>query len=99
MDQDQGSQLFGESLAYTPYACMNFERLSGGYTNSTYRGTLAQPLEDGTSTVVIKKAQSIVTPEFSYHARRSVRDISLVFCESILFGLPCCASCCCHLLC
>ena len=78
MEHDPDAQLVGNALADTPYHCTQLERLSGGYTNSTYRGTLARPLEDGTATVVVKAAKSLVVLGFAVHAVRSVRGISLV---------------------
>ncbi|MCJ1244568.1 hypothetical protein MMC30_001766 [Trapelia coarctata] len=78
MDPNQDTQLIEESLASTPYSCTHFERLSGGYTNSVYRGTLAQPLDDGTASVVVKMAKSISTQEFSIDTRRSFYESTLL---------------------
>lgn len=46
-----------EDLKDGPYACSSLVRLSGGFVNFTYRGTLLSPLPDKSSTVVIKHAE------------------------------------------
>ncbi|KAL4968307.1 kinase-like domain-containing protein [Aspergillus stella-maris] len=46
-----------QSTRQTPYACSSATELSGGLANSTYRGRLSQPLEDGTDSVIIKHGE------------------------------------------
>lgn len=55
------------------------ERWSGGDVSSVYRGRMEGRGGVGTARVVGKGAMRISTLEFSYHARRSVRMVSLGF--------------------
>ncbi|KAF8421575.1 kinase-like domain-containing protein [Tirmania nivea] len=45
-------------LSLTPYACTSLVPLTGGLFNATLRGTLAVPLTDGSTTVIVKHAES-----------------------------------------
>jgi hypothetical protein len=55
---DEISQRVQESLKDSPYVCTSLVKLSGGTANFVYRGTLATPLEDGASTIVIKHTEA-----------------------------------------
>ena len=61
-------------LSTTPYACSSVEQLSGGTANFVFRGTLLQPLPDGTTTVVVKHTEDYVASnrEFKLSAERCV---------------------------
>ncbi|KAI9840651.1 MAG: hypothetical protein M1838_003953 [Thelocarpon superellum] len=52
-------------LAHASCECADLERLSGGYTNFTYQGTLRRPSPDGSKTVLIKHAKDPVGVGFS----------------------------------
>ena len=45
-------------LSSTPYACVSLVPLTGGLLNVTLRGTLAVPLKGGSTTVIVKHAES-----------------------------------------
>lgn len=49
-----------------PYTCTSLVRLAGGSANFTYRGTLATPLPEGTSTIIIKHAEPFVAIDSSF---------------------------------
>jgi hypothetical protein len=49
-----------ESIRGSRLDCSALVRLVGGVANFTYRGKLITALEDGTSTVVIKHAESYI---------------------------------------
>ncbi|XXG96556.1 Cytoplasmic tRNA 2-thiolation protein 2 [Hypoxylon texense] len=48
------------SLASTPFAASSLDALSGGTGNFIYRATLRQPLEDGTTEVLVKHSEDYV---------------------------------------
>ncbi|KAF9885551.1 hypothetical protein FE257_012757 [Aspergillus nanangensis] len=50
-----------EALSRTRYACSTIKRLSGGYVNFTYRGTILCPLSDGSTSVIVKHGEEYST--------------------------------------
>ncbi len=73
-----------EDLKGGPYACTSIVRLSGGSANFTYRGTLASPLPDKTSTVIIKHAEPYIATITSW----KLDVIRSVLCVLLLL-IPC----------
>lgn len=76
-EQEQDAEIttpFLNELSTTPYACSTLTRLSGGTANFVYRGELRQPLDDGTTTVVLKHAEEFLAGwrEFRLTADRCV---------------------------
>ncbi|KNG81449.1 hypothetical protein ANOM_009573 [Aspergillus nomiae NRRL 13137] len=67
-------------LSTTPYACSSVEQLSGGTANFVFRGTLLQPLPDGTTTVVVKHTEDYVASnrEFKLSAARCLIEKSIL---------------------
>ncbi|KAF8474575.1 kinase-like domain-containing protein [Kalaharituber pfeilii] len=57
-------------LSSTPVACTSVQLLSGGYTNSTWRGVLSRPLTDASTTVVIKHSKTLQFPGIQLDAER-----------------------------
>ncbi|KAI1769242.1 kinase-like domain-containing protein [Hypoxylon sp. FL1150] len=55
-----------QSLESTPFAASSLDALSGGTGNFIYRATLRQPLEDGTTQVLVKHSEDYVAsaPDF-----------------------------------
>ena len=68
-----GREKVHQILAGTEFVCTDLQQLTGGYTNIIFKGTLLEPLEDGTTTVAIKHAESFVTPTWSLKADRNVK--------------------------
>lgn len=66
-----------EYLAQTPYACSGITRLSGGFSNFTYRGQLIRPVTGSERTVIIKHTEPYVAANraFVLDVVRSVRPI------------------------
>lgn len=67
-----------KSLEAGIYACTALEALSGGSANFVYRGILATPLKDGTTTIVIKHTEGYVAthPGFKLTTDRCVSLLS-----------------------
>ncbi|KAF4627319.1 hypothetical protein G7Y89_g10841 [Cudoniella acicularis] len=55
-----------ESLKNGPYVCSSLVKLAGGTANFLYRGTLANPLEDGSKTIIIKHTESYVASNVAF---------------------------------
>jgi hypothetical protein len=68
-----GREKVQQFLAGSKFVCTDLQRLSGGYTNLIFKGTLVKPLPDGSTTVVVKHAESYVTPTWSLKADRNVK--------------------------
>lgn len=67
------------ALSQTEYACSSLTRLSGGVTNSTYRGTLLTPISN-VPTIVVKHSTSYLATSVDQHV-----DVSrCVSCASTL---------------
>jgi hypothetical protein len=68
-------------LFHTIYACSSLTLLSGGTANFLFRGILAQPLEDGTKTIVLKHSEEFVAANrnFELDVTRCVRFAILCF--------------------
>ena len=66
-----------EYLAQTPYACSSITRLSGGFSNFTYRGLLIRSITGCEKTVIIKHTEPYVAANraFVLDVIRSVRPI------------------------
>ena len=64
-----------EYLAQTPFACSGITRLSGGFSNFTYRGQLIHPVIGREKTVIIKHTEPYVAANraFVLDVIRSVR--------------------------
>lgn len=69
-----------DSLKEGPYACSSITKLSGGTANFVYRGTLTNPLPDGSKTVVIKHTEPYVAqhPAFKLTSTRCVSLLTLL---------------------
>lgn len=72
--KDEMLEKVQESLSLGPHACASLTQLSGGTANFVYRGTLIQPLQDGTTTIVIKHTEPYVAsnPNFKLTSTRCV---------------------------
>ncbi|KIA75730.1 hypothetical protein HK57_00465 [Aspergillus ustus] len=81
-DQDVKDAVAKE-LAESPYPCSTLTQLSGGTANFVYRGVLAEPLQDGTTTVIVKHAEDYIASnrEFKLSAQRCLVE------EAALRGL------------
>ncbi|KAL3466483.1 kinase-like domain-containing protein [Aspergillus heterothallicus] len=81
-DQDVKDAVANE-LADSPYPCSTLTQLSGGTANFVYRGALAEPLPDGTTTVIVKHAEDYIASnrDFKLSAQRCLVE------ESALRGL------------
>jgi hypothetical protein len=68
-----------QELEGTEYACTSLIPLTGGTCNFIFRGTLRQPLPDGTREVVIKHGEDYVAlhPSFRLTTARCVRISSV----------------------
>ncbi len=63
-----------QELSATPYACSSLKKLSGGNANFIFKGTLVNPLPDGTTEVAIKHGEGYVAsmPDFRVPTTRCV---------------------------
>lgn len=63
-----------QSLLGTPFACSTLTQLGGGTVSFVYRGILASPLEDGSKSVILKKAPNhvAINRDFPLDAGRCV---------------------------
>lgn len=86
-------------LSPTPYACTSLVPLKGGYANTTLRGTLTNPLQDGSKTVVVKHTKDIqLTEDFKLEAVRldfenemlhtARQAIRIEVANSVIIGIP-----------
>lgn len=64
-----------QALRGTSFEAASLERLSGGSVNWAYRATLSKPLDDGTSSVLVKHGETYMLskPEFPLTLLRCVR--------------------------
>lgn len=64
-----------DSLRGTRFEAAKLRSLSGGSVNWTYVATLAQPLEDGTTQVMVKHGEThmMTKPDFALTLIRCVR--------------------------
>ena len=85
VEKDQFGIQIAQELSQTLYACSSLTLLSGGTANFLFRGTLAQQLQDGTKTVIIKHSKEFVAAN-----RHFQLDVSR--CVGFLFFLSSCAS-------
>jgi hypothetical protein len=78
-----------ESLRGSVYACTLLVKLSGGNANFLYRGTLAQSLPDGSTTVIIKHSAPFMAthPAFKLPSERSVSGGCLFLSSVYRWGL------------
>jgi len=60
IEKEQFGIQISQQLSQTTYACSSLTVLSGGTANFLFRGILAQPLQNGTKTVVIKHSKEYV---------------------------------------
>lgn len=58
IDSDKVASQIETRLALTKYACSSLTPLSGGTANFLFKGTLQNPLDDGTAEVVIKHGEA-----------------------------------------
>ncbi|KAL3494906.1 kinase-like domain-containing protein [Aspergillus germanicus] len=81
-DQDVKDAVAKE-LSDSPYPCSTLTQLSGGTANFVYRGVLSEPLQDGTTTVIVKHTEDYVASnrDFKLSAQRCLVE------ESALRGL------------
>jgi len=56
-----------KELSQTRYAGSSLSLLSGGSANFLFRWTLAQPLQDGKKTVIIKHSKGYVSVNRNFH--------------------------------
>jgi hypothetical protein len=81
VEKEQFGIQIAQQLSQTRYACSSLTVLNGGTANFLFRGILAQPLEDGTKTVVLKHAKDFVAANrnFELDVSRCVRFIISIF--------------------
>ncbi|KAI9924545.1 hypothetical protein ASPWEDRAFT_28307 [Aspergillus wentii DTO 134E9] len=60
MSSNNISTEISQEISQTPYACSSLTHLSGGTANFVYRGILTHPLQDGTTTVIIKHGKDYI---------------------------------------
>lgn len=63
---------FIDILAHLPYACSAVERLAGGSVNCICRGSLVDPLPDGSRSVVIRQCSDVTRSVCLFLAIKSV---------------------------
>ncbi|KAE8137364.1 kinase-like domain-containing protein [Aspergillus pseudotamarii] len=65
-----------ESLRPTLYACSSVQRIHGGLLNTTYRGSLIKPLQNGMRTVIIKHSEEkdLNFPQFTLSLTRCLAE-------------------------
>jgi hypothetical protein len=85
-DYDQLCIKIEKELSQTRYSCLSLSPLSGGSANFLFRGTLSQPLEDGSQTVIIKHSKEFVSVNRNFHLDVS-RCVSCLFLFSLLYIL------------
>ena len=57
---DEIASQIRQELESTAFACASLTPLSGGNANFIFKGKLQEPLDDGTSEIVIKHGESFV---------------------------------------
>ncbi|KAL2813527.1 kinase-like domain-containing protein [Aspergillus granulosus] len=83
MSDQEVKEVVSKELSDSPYSCSTLTQLSGGTANFVYRGVLSEPLQDGTTTVIVKHAEDYIASnrDFKLSAQRCVVE------ESALRGL------------
>ncbi|TAQ85260.1 hypothetical protein B7494_g6422 [Chlorociboria aeruginascens] len=67
VEKDQIGLDIAKELFQTQYACSSLSLLSGGSANFLFRGILAQPLQDGRKTVIIKHFKEFISANRNFH--------------------------------
>jgi hypothetical protein len=67
VEKEQFGIEIAKELSQTQYACSSLSLLSGGTANFLFRGILAQPLQDGRKTVIIKHSKEFVSVNRNFH--------------------------------
>ena len=93
VEKEQFGIEVAKELSQTRYACSSLSLLSGGTANFLFRGILAQPLQDGRKTVIIKHSKEFVSANRNFHLDVS-RCVGYLFlflrCTSMGFLLEIC---------
>nr|QCL09110.1 DmxR19 [Cryptosporiopsis sp. 8999] len=78
-EKNQFGTQIAQELSETLYACSSLTLLSGGTANFLFRGVLAQPLQDGTKTIIIKHSKEFVSANrhFQLDVSRCVGNLFL----------------------
>ena len=83
-EKDQFGIEIAQELSQTRYTCSELTLLGGGTANFLFRGILAQPLQDGTKTVVIKHSKEYVAVNRHFEMNVS-RCVSFFLCIVLQF--------------